>query len=91
MQTPPWLELITMETLPNSDLKFLASIIGLPLTKQLMCEYPGIVITIPKNATFNARKEYVKKHYDGSKDSRIYLSKICGFSENYIYRISSQR
>lgn len=91
MQTPPWINYITMENLPNSDLKFLASIIGLPLTIKLMCEYPGIVITIPKNATFNARKEYVLKHYDGSKDSRLYLSKVCGFSENYIYRIANQR
>ena len=63
----------------------------IPLTIKLMCEYPGIVITIPKNATFNARKEYVLNHYDGSKDSRLFLSKVCGFLENYIYRIANQR
>ena len=91
MQTPPWIDFITMETLPNEDTKILASIIGLPLTIQLMCKHPGMSFTIPQNATLSARRKYVKKYYDGSKKSRAYLCKVCGFSENYIYRIVSQR
>ena len=91
MQTPPWVELITMETLPNDDLKFLASIVGLPPIIYPMCEYAGSTYTVPKNATMRARKEYVRKHYDGSKSSRLYLCRVCNFTENDIYKIISQR
>ena len=80
-----------MENLPNEDLKIVAAIIGLPPTIQLMCEVPGMLISVPKNATLKARVEYVKKHYDGSKKSRYELSKTCGLSENYIYRVAKQR
>jgi hypothetical protein len=91
MQTPPWIDYITMENLPNEDLKIVAAIIGLTPTVQLMCEVPGMLISVPKNATLKARVEYVKKHYDGSKKSRYELSKTCGLSENYIYRVAKQR
>ena len=91
MQTPPWINYITMENLPNEDLKIVAAIIGLTPTVQLMCEVPGMLISVPKNATLKARVEYVKKHYDGSKKSRYELSKTCGLSENYIYRVAKQR
>ena len=91
MQTPPWIDYITMENLPNEDLKIVATIIGLNPTIQLMCEVPGMLISVPKNATLKARVEYVKKHYDGSKKSRYELSKTCGLSENYIYRIAKLR
>jgi len=89
--TPPWIDYITMENLPNEDLKIVAAIIGLAPTIQLMCEVPGMLISVPKNATLKARVEYVKKHYDGSKKSRYELSKTCGLSENYIYRVAKQR
>ena len=91
MSNPPWTELITMETLPNDDLKFLASLVGLPPIIYLMCYYQGSTYTVPKNATLRARREYVKKHYDGSKSSRLYLCRVCNFSENDIYKIISSR
>lgn len=91
MSNPPWTELITMETLPNDDLKFLASLVGLQPIIYLMCEYPGTTYIVPKNATMRARRDYVKKYYDGSKSSRLYLCRICNFSENDIYRIASMR
>ena len=91
MQTPPWTELITMETLPNDDLKILASLVVLHPIIFLMCEYAGTTFTVPRNATLRARREYVKKHYDGSKSSRLYLCKTCNFSENDIYKIASTR
>ena len=91
MQTPPWTEFITMETLPNDDLKFLASLVGLPPIIFLMCEYAGTTYTVPKNATMRARKEYVRKHYDGSKSSRLYLCRTCHFAENDIYKIIKKK
>lgn len=64
----PWIKNITEETLPNEDLKLVASTIGLDATIKLMCELPGIIISIPKNATLPARIAYIKEHYDGSKN-----------------------
>ena len=87
----PWIANITEDTLPNEDLKILAAIIGLAATIKIMCEIPGMNISIPKNCTLRARIEYIKKHYDGSKKSRYELSKLCDLSENYIYRIAKTR
>ena len=83
----PWIKNITEQTLPNEDLKIVASTIGLDATIKLMCELPGIIISIPKNATLPARIAYIKEHYDGSKKSRLKLVQTCELSESYIYKI----
>lgn len=87
----PWIQNITIENLPNEDLKIMAAIIGLDATIKMMCELPGIIISVPKNATLQAKTDYVKKHYDGSKKSRYELAKMCDLSEGYIYRIARKR
>ena len=86
MEDKPWVKYITEENLPNEDMKIIAAIIGLAPTVKLMCEIPGTNISIPKNATLFARTAYIRDVYDGSKKSRIQLSKICNLSENYILR-----
>ena len=80
-----------MESLPNEDLKIVATIIGLEATIKLMCELPGILISVPKNATLPAKIKYIMEVYDGSKKSRLELAKQCDLSENYIYRIARKR
>ena len=67
-------------------MKIIAAIIGLAPTVKLMCEIPGTFISIPVNATLKARLAYIRDVYDGSKQSRVRLSKICDLSENYIMR-----
>ena len=90
-ENKPWRKNITIENLPNEDLKILASVVGLSATIKLICEYPGILISVPKSATLQARIDYVKEHYDGSKKSRCELSKICELSERAIYKITRER
>lgn len=51
----------------------------------------GSTVHIPKNATLPARKEYIKKYYDGTKKTRNELRRICDVSENYIYRVVKDR
>lgn len=87
----PWIKNITKENLPNEDLKIIADILGLGVVIKLMCELPGMNIAIPKNATLKAKIQYIKQNYDGSKKSRYNLSKICGVSESYIYKIAQKR
>lgn len=83
----PWIKYITNDNLPNEDLKIAAAVIGLEATIKLMCELPGIIISVPKNATLPAKIKYIQDVYDGSKQSRCRLAKQCDLSENYIFRI----
>lgn len=87
----PWVKYITMDNLPNEDLELVATIIGLENTKKLMCEIPGTLISIPKNATLRARVAYIKEVYDGSKKSRLQLSRKCNLSESYIFNVCKKR
>ena len=52
-----------------------------------MCELQGVNISVPQNATLPAKIAYIQDVYDGSKQSRVKLSKLCGLSENYIFRM----
>jgi len=87
----PWMKNITEENLPNEDLKILSAVIGIEPTIKIMCELPGIIISVPKNGTLQAKIDYVKMHYDGTKKSRYELAKMCDLSEGYIYRIARKR
>ena len=83
----PWTKYINMDNLPNEDMKIVANVLGLEATIKLMCELPGVLISVPMNATLPAKIEYIKEVYDGSKQCRVKLSKQCDLSENYIYRM----
>ena len=83
----PWTKYINIDNLPNEDIKILASIIGLEATIKIMCELQKVNISFPQNATVPAKITYIQDVYDGSKQSRVKLSKLCGLSENYIFRI----
>ena len=91
MENKPWVKYITEENLPNDDLRLVSTIIGLDATAKLMCEIPGTLISIPKNATVPARIAYIKEHYDGTKKSRLELSRICNMAESYIFSIYSKK
>ena len=78
---------IAFSEIDNEDMKILASIIGLEATIKIMCELQGVNISVPQNATVPAKIAYIQDVYDGSKQSRVKLSKLCGLSENYIFRM----
>ena len=83
----PWTKYINMDNLPNEDMKILASISGLEATIKIMCELSGVLISVPQNATLPAKIAYIQDVYDGTKQCRVKLSKLCGLSENYIFRM----
>jgi len=91
LQNKPWIDKITSENLPNEDLKTIAFLLGLDAAVKLMCELPGVNLSIPKNATLPAKILYIMEKYDGTKKSRLKLSKECDLSEGYIYRIARKR
>ena len=89
--TKPWKQFITMENLPNEDMRILAGTIGLEPVKDIITEYPGITFSVPTNAEFPAKVEYIKREYDGSKASRVKLSRECGIGERFIFRMLSKK
>lgn len=90
-KTTHWKDYITYESLPNEDLKLLATLFGINVPIVLMEEYPGTTIIIPQKATYKYKVKYVLEHYDGTKKTRLKLSRMCGFSENLIYKIVRNR
>lgn len=87
----PWKKYITMENLPNEDMRILAGTIGLEAIKNVITEFPGIIFSVPTNAEYPAKVEYIKQTYDGTKASRVKLSKECGIGERYIFRMLSKK
>jgi len=83
----PWTKYITMENLPNEDMKLMASSIGLDATVKLISEFPGMTFAVPKKGLLTAKIQYIKEFYDGSKTSRVRLAQECDLSENYILRL----
>ena len=89
--TKPWKKFITMENLPNEDMRILADAIGIEPVKDMITEFSGVTFSIPANAEYPAKVEYIKSEYDGSKGSRVRLSKLCGIGERFIYRMLSKK
>ena len=83
----PWIKHITLENLPNEDMRIIASVIGLEATIKIMSEYSGTTFVVPKKAFLTAKNKYILETYDGSKASRVFLAKQCDLSENYILKI----
>lgn len=81
---------LTVNDLPNDDLKIVADIVGLSTAVKLLEDLPGILISIPKTGLNKCRNCYICKNYDGSKQSRVELAKEFGVSERYIIQMASK-
>ena len=69
----------------------MAEIISLPLTIKLLTEATGNIFTISTVWYREAMKKYIKMVYNGSKEKRMELCKLCNVSENIIYKICSTK
>ena len=81
---------LTINDLPNDDLKIVADIVGLPIAVKLLEDLPGILISIPKTGLNKCRNGYICNNYDGSKESRVDLARKFGVSERYIIQMVSK-
>ena len=63
MDFKPWMENITIEDLPNDDLKFVAQCAGIKAALTLIFCLPGLILNIPKNALKKLKRTlYFKKN-----------------------------
>ena len=87
MKTTPWLKTITIDDMPNDDLKFVAEEAGLKQALLLIFLLPGITINIPKNGLRRLKEKYIMKNYDGTKSKLNKLALECDLSPRYVYKL----
>ena len=87
MLNKPWIENITEDDMPNSDLNAVACFCGIETALILMENYPSGVICIPKRPFKNLRNNYINRNYDGTALSIVKMANICDISTRQIRRI----
>lgn len=85
----PWLREITKEDFHSVDLKMIADFAGVEAAISLLLNMRGYTFTIPSKEEHILKIRYIKRIYDGSKETRRRLAKECGYTENYIYKLYS--
>lgn len=83
----PWIKYITINDMPNDDLKVLAEKIGIEKTVETILELPGIAFTIPKKPFREAKERYIMEEYDGTKYSINQLALACDLTTKQVYKI----
>jgi len=84
MDFKPWMENITIEDLPNDDLKFVAQCAGIKAALTLIFCLPGLIVNIPKNALKKLKERYILKEYDGTKLTLNRLVIECELSQRHV-------
>lgn len=87
MDKKPWLDEITVEEMPNEELKTIASLCGVKTAIDLMKNMPGVMICVPNRSLIALRNKYICKKYDGTKKSLLDLSLSLGITQRQLYEI----
>ena len=83
MDFKPWMENISIEDLPNDDLKFVAQCAGIKVALTLIFCLPGLIVNIPKHALKKLKERYILKEYDGTKMTLNRLVVECELSQRH--------
>lgn len=89
MNDKKWVEKLTFEDLPNSDMKLIADLCGLDVATRLMTELPGLSINIPKEGLRKLKNRYIADQYDGSNAKQLAVE--CGVSIRHIYNLARKK
>ena len=84
---PPWIKYITIDDMPNDDLRTLAEKVGVEKTVETILELPGIAFTIPKKPFRAAKEQYIMDNYDGTKYCLNKLALACDLTQKQVYKI----
>lgn len=79
------LRFVTIDDLPNADLKLVAQVCGLATAVSLIENMPGVKISIPKNCNRRTMQRAVMEMYNGTNVKS--LSAKLGISERQVYRL----
>ena len=87
MDYKAWMDTITVDDLPNDDLKFVAVNAGMRCVLTLILSVPGLTVCIPRNALKQVKERYIKKEYDGTKFTINRLAVECEMTQRHVYKI----
>ncbi|HDH51240.1 MAG TPA: hypothetical protein ENH31_00450 [Nitrospirae bacterium] len=76
---------LTIEDMPNQDMRLVAEACGIEIAVKLLQELGGIGINIPKFGFKKLVQQYVCDHYDGSNAKELALK--LGITERHIYNL----
>ena len=82
-----WTKDIKTEDMPTEDLKLIAERCGLDVAIKLIEHLPGIQLYISSSAVQKMQEGYIRKTYDGSRQSANRLALECAVSVNHIYNV----
>lgn len=91
MRFEKWMENVTIDDLPNDDLKLIAREAGLKHAMLFIFLFSGAAVTIPNNPFTKLRDNYIMNNYDGTKTSINKLAIECGVTQRHVYRILKKR
>ncbi len=91
MRFEKWMENVTIDDLPNDDLKLIAEVAGLKQAMLFIFLFSGVVVSIPNNPFTKLRDNYIMNHYDGTRTSINKLATECGITHRHVYRILKKR
>ena len=80
-----WIDVVTIEDMPNSDMRLVAESCGIDMAVKLLEELPGIGIFIPKFGMKKLVDKYISSKHNGSNAKEIAIR--CGVSERYVYQL----
>lgn len=83
----PWMDLITIDDLPNDDLKTVAEVAGLETALALVFTGQSLTVSIPKESFKALKERYIMQNYDGTKYSLNKLALECNYTQRHIYKI----
>lgn len=91
MEYKPWMEYITIEDMPNDDLKFLAENAGIKPVLALIFSSPGLTVSIPKTSFKEVKEKYILSKYDGRKYTINKLAVECDLCQRHVYKIINKK
>lgn len=83
----PWRKYITIDDMPNDDLRTFAETVGIDKAIDTILELPVLAFSIPRKPFRRAREQYIMEQYDGRKYTLNKLALECDFTTKQVYAI----
>lgn len=80
---------ISVDDLPNKDLRELAEIIGIEPTVRMMCHWAGLQVWVPMSGLRTVQQRYVQRYFDGTNAGQ--LARRLGVTQRTIERYAQTK
>ena len=82
-----WIKDITIDDMPNTDMRLVAEACGIDVAVKLLEEMGGIQLSIPKNGFKKVIAKCICDNYNGRNAKELALK--CNVTERYVYKLCS--